>query len=342
LPFAGRGVPGGISEEHNGRNLMTLTSPSDRVLDLVQRDLDERVELAHRAPFAGMDRDGMPPRVELASTERRGLLGIAPRRSMWPELDALDARVSDLQRRQGEAFEQLRALTEQRTAAPALDADALAAWELGGRKGRRPDSLAETLGQEISAAERERDGLQRAVDLALEEKASFVERHRARLASVAGQQAERAHARMRELVDELEVTRATLIDLRSAEVWASLYPDAHAGQVPPVATIALGHAKPVTETLGLRPAPAFPAAGILELLRRDADLLLTTATAEQRALLGDGEQAASGAEWTEAPEAKSARAIEMQQLVDAATRELGHAPTEIEFEAYMRETMGAR
>src|SRR3954452_16121259 len=82
---------------------------------------------AHRRehePFAGMDHEGMPPREELGNAERRAILGVAPRRSRWPELDEIDRRIGELQRRLGEAGQRVQALTEQRANAPQRDADA--------------------------------------------------------------------------------------------------------------------------------------------------------------------------------------------------------------------------
>jgi len=153
-------------------------------------------------PFRGMDRSGMPPRADLGRAERRAWLGVVPRKSAWPELDQLDQRVAELQHRHAEAQERVRTLTEQRANAPTVDADAIARWELNHRKGPKPKPTAETLDAEIVDAERDRDGLETAIDLALEEKAAYIEKHRARLVNVAEQQTEEAHQRMRALIDD--------------------------------------------------------------------------------------------------------------------------------------------
>jgi hypothetical protein len=277
-------------------------------------------------PFDGTDRTGMPPREQLGAVERRAVLGVIPRRSMWPELEAIDARVSQLQQRQGEAIEQVRALSERRANAPTVDADALAAWELNGRKGGRPEATTEALDAEIVGAERERDGLERAVDLALEEKAAFVEKNRARLVNVAEQQTEAAHARMRALIDELEATRSGLIEFRQAAVWAALYPGDTANASPLVGQVALGLAKPITETLGLRPAPQMFAAQVLELLRRDADTLKTAATREQGAVLhGRDLNRPDDALWESSDEGQDARQRAMREAEEREARELARA-----------------
>jgi hypothetical protein len=91
-------------------------------------------------------------------------LGTLPRKPAWPELDQ---RVSELQARHGEAQERVRALIEQRANAPQADSAAIARWELADRKGAKPEPTAEALDRRIADAERDRDGLETAVDLAL-------------------------------------------------------------------------------------------------------------------------------------------------------------------------------
>jgi len=99
---------------------------------------------------------------------------------------------------------------ERRANAPTTDADALARWEVAGRRGAKPKPTVEALDAEIQEAELAHNGLDRAVDLALEQKCEYVEKHRDRLANVARQQAEDAHKRLRGLLDELEETRTLL------------------------------------------------------------------------------------------------------------------------------------
>ena len=49
-------------------------------------------------PFQGLDVNGMPENLALA--ERRAILGLLPRKSLWPELVEHDQRVTELQARQ--------------------------------------------------------------------------------------------------------------------------------------------------------------------------------------------------------------------------------------------------
>jgi hypothetical protein len=229
-------------------------------------------------PFSGLDITGMPRREELGNHERRSFLSILPRRSLWPDVAELDARITELQRRHPEAQERARDLSAQRADAPQRDAQALSEWELSGRRGPKPEPATERLDAELTAAERDRDALAIACDRLLEEKAAFVEKHRDRLVRVAGQQVDAAHARARELIDELAQVRDSLAGLRSAQLWAALFPADVTSQQPQTSLIAYGLAAPVRDTLGLRPAPAFEAAKVLELLRRDVDELRTAAT----------------------------------------------------------------
>jgi len=275
-------------------------------------------------PFDGSDRTGMPPRADLGRTERRAMLGIGvPRRSAWPALDALDERIGELARRHGEACEAVRDLAQQRAEAPAADADALAAWELGGRKGARPAPTADTLDREVADAALARDALERAGDVVLEERASFVDKHRDRLAAVADQQTEAARERMLAIIDELEVSRAMLIECRTEATWARCYPDASASGKTPTATIARGLAAPVTDLLGLRPAPQLIAARLLDLFRRDAALLADAMTPAQREHLGGDDAKPKDVVWVDTDEGREQSRRDLQERRDHYQREWG-------------------
>ena len=278
-------------------------------------------------PYDGLDRTGMPPRADLGRTERRALLGISvPRRSSWPELEQHDQRVGDVSRRHGEAQEAVRDLLQQRATAPTADADALAGWELGNRKGAKPEPTIDTLDRQVADAERDRDGLERAVDLVLEERASFIQKHRGRLVGVAEQQTETARARMVALIDELAVTRASLVECRQATLWALCYPDAAASAQAPTGLVARGLAQPIVDTLGLQPAPQLIAGRLLDLLRKDAELLATAMAAEQRKLLGGDDAKPAGAFWNDSDEGREWERLQRQEARDRYQREWGRPP----------------
>jgi hypothetical protein len=157
---------------------------------------------------------------------------------------------------------------------------------------------------------------------------------------VAAQQVDAAHARARELIDELVQIRENLVGLRAAELWAKLFPSDVTSQMPQTSLIAAGLAKPVRDTLGLRPAPAFEAAKILELLRRDVDELRNAATPTQRARLeGRDERSAPGVTWGNPT--RSERLAELESYRHAFIREWGREPTEVQLEAFIGARMRA-
>jgi len=323
-------------------------SPPERTVDQLRQDamrvlaLHDAADAAEAAPvraarprgragepFAGSDVAGMPPRGDLGRTERRAMLGISvPRRSAWPDLNQIDERIGDLTRRHAEAQEAVREIMEQRANAPAADADRLAAWELAGRKGAKPAATADTLDLAVADAELTRDALERAGDVVLEERASYVDKHRDRLAAVADQQTAAAHERMLALIDELEVSRADLIECRRAAIWARCYPDAAASGSAPTAQIARGLAAPVSDLLGLRPAPQLIAARLLELLRKDAELLANAITPEQAKHLGGDAKPTDGAPvWVDTDDGREQTHRERQEARARYEREWGKPPS---------------
>ncbi|MBA2512781.1 MAG: hypothetical protein H0V26_00400 [Solirubrobacterales bacterium] len=266
-----------------------------------------------------MDRTGFVARENLAEAERHAVLGAFPRRSAWPDLDALNGEIGELQQRLSAAQARTASLLSERVGAPECDADARGAWELCGRRGPKPKPTTAALDEQIAEAQLDADALQRAVGVKLEEKGTYVQKHRRRLANVADQQRNAALERYLAIVDMLEPARATLVELAAAAVWARVYPDAAAAGEVSTSTIAGGRAQPITELLGLKPAPALPAARVIELLRRDAQLLATAMTPEQRKLIGgDDTKPRDGAVW-----AGSAAAQEQSRKERQAAREAG-------------------
>lgn len=73
-----------------------------------------------------MEVPGLPQ--ELVQHERRAVLGVLPRKSLWPELDEFNRRLAEYQGRQLEVEQRLRGLHEQRVNAPNVDAQAAADW----------------------------------------------------------------------------------------------------------------------------------------------------------------------------------------------------------------------
>ncbi len=67
---------------------------------------------------------------------------------------------------------------------------------------------------------------------------------------------------------------------------------------------------------------------MLELLRRDAELLTTTLSPEQAKLLGGDAKPTDGAAvWAGSPEAQEQARRERQEAIEAYTREWGRPPS---------------
>lgn len=276
-------------------------------------------------PFQGLDRTGMPPVQELGRLETNAFRRLSPRRNRWPELVAIDERVADLERRQGEAGQRLRELCEQLANAPNVDAEQLATWELDGRKGPRPQSSRPAIEAQIDEAETEVDGLEIAVGRELAAKAAYVEKHRPRLVKDADKATAEAHERAIALVDELAAARTALVELRATAVWAALYPAEGATRGPREALIAGGMAKPTRETLGVDHEVEH--GRTLAALRADADYWRTAATPEQRKLLGGDAKPKDGAVvWVDTDEGREQSRRELQERRDRYEREWGKPP----------------
>jgi hypothetical protein len=161
---------------------------SHGVLDrMVQRDQRETAR-GQQAPFSGVDLTGMPS--DLATAETNAFRRASPFRKRWPEIAEFNARVADLEQRSAACSAELADLYDRRAAAPGMDADRLAKWQLDGQKGARPAPQAEAIDAEIVQRQADLGGIASAIGEVLSEKASFVEKHRARLVKEAGKAVE--------------------------------------------------------------------------------------------------------------------------------------------------------
>ena len=279
-------------------------------------------------PFQSLDRTGMPPVAELGRLETNAFRRLSPRRNRWPDLVAIDERVADVERRHGEAGQQLRELREQLANAPSADATQLAAW-LADQKGPRPQSSISALELEIAEAEAEVAGLEILVTRELAAKAEYVEKHRARLVKDAAAHTREEHERVIALVDQLEQARADLVGAREAALWAAIYPGEQAGRGPQSSLLAAGRAKPVRETLGLETAVEY--GRVLKALVADARYWRDAGTTpEQRqAMSGDTNSdraRASGVVWTNTPEGAAAERAEKEAAIKRYTEMWGKPP----------------
>jgi hypothetical protein len=118
----------------------------------------------------------------------------------------------------------------------------------------------EVLDEAITDTERDEASARLVYDRALEARAGFVERNRDRLVKVAEQEKLREHRRYMQLVDELEESRANLLELRQSETWARLFPGEEASLIPHNENVLVGAtAKPVERAIQIKPAPRLEA-----------------------------------------------------------------------------------
>jgi len=113
------------------------------ILSDEQAKLDQQAQNSRKEQSRPFPPEALPdtPRGDLARAERRGHLGIVPRRSLWPELAGHDQRGHELQQLHSDAVARLQQLTDQRQFAPERDAEAIAKWIADGKTGARPASM---------------------------------------------------------------------------------------------------------------------------------------------------------------------------------------------------------
>jgi hypothetical protein len=280
--------------------------------DLKTRDMFERLwprppRRAAGEPFAGDDHTGMPPAdasvpANLATIEHNALWRLSPQRNRWPEIAEFDDRVAELEQRRAALSAELADLHQRQQAAPMADAERLAAWQLDGQKGPRPEPQLPAIDDAIRQRQADSDGLTLAIGKRLEEKAAFVARHRSRLVKQADEATQAAHERVLALIDELAQARTELAELRQVAVWAATFPDEEATRNAPTQVLAGGLRKPA-EKAGL--SHAVDVHRILELLRDDARWLRDASTPQQKALLAgrDPRKHTTDAVWAGTPEA---------------------------------------
>ena len=257
---------------------------------------------------------------DLASQERSALQRISPLRNRWPEVLAFDSRAAELDQRAAAASEELRMVMEERNAAPEADARALAEWYADGERGTRPDPTGPELDRRIAELGRERDGLRAAADGVLQEKASFVEKHRKRLVRDADAHVTKLRESFEQLIDELARIRTALVEARGAAIWASVYPDRAAGATPP--TTVAGGVRRVLERAGVQ--GQVDADRIFELLREDAGYLARALTQEQATAMGAKRD--DEAVWTATDEGREAERKDKAQARRRYRDLWGHEP----------------
>jgi hypothetical protein len=297
-------------------------------------------------PAVGLDNEGMPAIGHLASLEEQARHRFSPRRALWPELARFEGQLTELEARHRETISASADAQAQLRSVDRRDAQALARWELDGRRGEKPEAEEPALKEQVADLERERDGLAGAIAQVLADKAAFVTKNRARLTATASRLVGEAKASYIDAVERMAAARAELVDLRLTELWACVFPDEAAARMPRTDHLALGARSLYPPSLADR---ALDADGVIALLRTDAEAVTTSMSTAQRVVIQNLDpRQPPGTQWDAAPrsaEQQQAPQQEMVALREAAARELGVRPdavTELQVEGYLRELQAGR
>lgn len=243
-------------------------------------------------------------RVEFAWQEPSFLRRLSPRRNRWRDIAAFDERVAELERRRTEIAAQIADLHTRAQTAAATHEEQLAAWFAAGSTKDRPVSEVPALEQEIADRHADAEAAARAIDTVLAEKHAYVEQHRPKLQAEAAKATAAARQRYLAAVEEARQARTDLIEQRAEELWVAAFPDPAASEQAgfPVA-LCLGLKAPVAEFLPGQTAQ-IPAAGVFDVLARDAETVAAMATGRQAELLGAKKQRSplTEAMWTQEPD----------------------------------------
>ncbi|HEX2112695.1 MAG TPA: hypothetical protein VHF67_14200 [Gaiellaceae bacterium] len=223
-----------------------------------------------------------PGRRRRRETSRRST-GASRRAATAGPTSAFDERARELTQRVASPNEELERLEQRLREATEADRDALTACQLEDGKRPRPEPTAPALEREIEERRADCDAANQAIERVYADKAAYVERHRKRLVREADKATREAHGRVMDALDAYERAREELVESLEAALSAALYPSDLAHVFPAWPRLATGLRKPVKPTLGLK--TVVPLAGVLALLRADAEILPEVATQDQAAAL---------------------------------------------------------
>jgi hypothetical protein len=289
-----------------------MTKPVDELSHLELAERVRNVEARLRTDQVETAREPGLPR-DLVAVEENVWKRLSPFRNRWPEVAEFDTRVAELEHRQSQVSAELQQLHDRELAAPAADSQRLAAWQLDGERGDRPGPTAPAIRQEVAERQADYEALTVAIGRVLDEKASYVDQHRGKLARDADKQVEQAHARYLELIGELEAVREELSGRRRDAIWARLYPRQEAMVEPPAG---VGGHPPTHKKFGLGRVYQLPE--IAELLRLDASWLREAQTVEQHAAIeGYDPRQPRGIEWSDDPEVKARKAKRLAEWANS-------------------------
>ena len=275
-------------------------------------------------PAVGFDAEGQPPIQRMAGLEEQSRHRLSPRRPLWPELETLEARLTELEGRHRDTVAAFGVTKDKLRDADRADAAALTRWEIDGRQGEKPAPEKPALVEHVAGLERERDGLAGAIAEVLRDKAAFVERHRDRLVTVAERMVEQAKVRYLDAVAQVDAARADLVALRETSLWAQVFPDEAAVRMPKTMHLALGRSAVYPPGLADR---ALDADGVMALLRADVDAVAGAMSPTQRVVIERlNPNAPPATFWADSDEARDASRTELQQRREAYEKEWGRPP----------------
>lgn len=288
-----------------------------RINDAAQADMNRDSRQHMRAPFATLDRTGLPEPAELARMERSTWQRFSPRIRRWAKLNELDAQVADLERQQADVERQITEVRELQVGASARDAERLADWQRRG-KGDRPVEEVVCLKNQLRDLERDREALRVQVERVLDEKATFVGRHRSKLVSDCDRAVAEARTRYEELSAALLEAREQLVAERLTALWALTFPHETTSRQPALMqSLARGlvaRLRRAGVTTGL------DVDQLSRLLVEDADALAEAIDPEQQAAVeGRDPDRAGGATWdADVADEQRQKAMREAQERDAA------------------------
>jgi hypothetical protein len=305
-----------------------LTPPTLRSVESLAADVASDAEVAlGAARIAKRAAESMPkpdrrldPNFQrLTGQEQSFLARISPRRNRWPELREIDERIAELDRRQEGLSAGLVDLRGRRERADAEHAEHLAAWLAAGQAEPRPASEVRALEDAISEAAAEYAAIDSLRERVLAERIAYVERHRKRLVADAERETGEARVRYLELVDQMEQTRAALVELRETTIWASLYPSETLASFAPSHALVGGRPRETARHLaGVEQSIAAPNA--FSLLRADAEHFGQVSTREQAAEMqgvSTAELTGDEAMWADGDADLARRKREKERLLSA-------------------------
>jgi Bifunctional DNA primase/polymerase, N-terminal len=205
-------------EQETARRCRTRAGPEEAITAIAANRYQPRVPGGENYP-AGL------PGIGLIDAERNALRRLLPGANKWPELRRFHERVEAVERELAELGDQSRVVHEQLVKVDRRDADALASW-LVEKQGDPPEPEKPRLEKERDRLLREIAARQRVITAILEEKVSYIEKHKGALTKQVDGATREARDRYLAPLRDAEEARQELVDTRAAGLWVRLYPEA--------------------------------------------------------------------------------------------------------------------